>query len=54
MPDRISRSVLADAQAWHDRLWGNPELEPWVARMVYAPAAVAAVFFGLAFGMGVV
>ena len=53
MPDRIARSVLADAQAEHDRIHGNPPLEPWVARMTYSLPAVAAVFFGLALGMGV-
>lgn len=54
MPDRIALSVLADLQAWHDRLHGNPDLETWVKWMVRVPLGTAAVFFGLATGMGLV
>lgn len=50
MPDRIALSVLADAQAWHDRLHGNPELEPWVKWMARVPLGMAAVFLGLGIG----
>lgn len=50
MPDRIARSVLKDMKLWEDRLLGNPPLEPWVKRMLYAPAATAAVFLGFAVG----
>lgn len=53
MPDRIARSILADLQEWHEELHGNPPLDPWVSRLAYSLPAVAAVFFGLALGMGV-
>lgn len=47
---RIARSVLKDMKAWEDRLHGNPDLEPWVVRMLYVLPAQAAVFLGFAFG----